>query len=167
LVSLGDLVFLPLASVAILTANEETDGQHIKLIQWLPHRQLIIASLLFSGIVAALIGFSQHVWQILVLRGLTALFSFGGLLASITLGEVVKEETGNQAFSLFATATFLGAMLGSMVGGYMAEPQGRVPFLGRVRVFEERPYIAPGLIMGSLTIVCAIAIWGFVPEVQI
>lgn len=110
--------------------------------------------------------FSQHVWQILILRGLTALFSFGGFLASITLGEVVKEESGNQAFSLFATATFVGAMLVSMIGGYMAEPQGRVSLLGRLKLFDERSYIAPGSIMGFLTILCAIAFWGFVPEVQ-
>ena len=41
-------------------------------------------------------GFSTHIWQILLSRGLTALFSFGGFLASIALGEVVKGETGSQ-----------------------------------------------------------------------
>jgi MFS family permease len=114
-------------------------------------------------------GFSTHIWEILLLRALTALFNFGGFLASVALGEVVKKEEGGggQAFSLFASATFLGAMLGSSVGGYMAEPAGRVPFLGKLELFRDRPYIAPGLTMGGLTVLCALAIWLFVPEVSL
>ena len=41
-------------------------------------------------------GFSSRVWQILLLRAITAAFSFGGFLASIVLGEVVKEKAGSQ-----------------------------------------------------------------------
>jgi MFS family permease len=126
----------------------------------------MVLSLLLSGAAAATIGFSTQIWQILVLRALTALFSFGGFLASIALGEVVKKREGGRAFSLFASATFLGAMLGSMVGGYMAEPNGRVPILGRMEVFREGPYIAPGLTMGTLTVLCALAVWLLVPEVN-
>jgi MFS family permease len=114
-------------------------------------------------------GFSTHIWHILLLRALTALFSFGGFLASIALGEVVKKEEGGgggQAFSLFASATFLGAMLGSMIGGYLAEPVGRVPLLGRMEFLKDRPYVAPGLTMGVLTVLCALAIWFLVPEVK-
>lgn len=124
-------------------------------------------SLLLSGVVAASMGFSKHIWQILLLRSLTALFSFGGFLASISLGEVIKTEGegSGQAFSLFASATFLGAMLGSSVGGYVAEPYGRVPILGTVEIFREKAYVAPGLIMGGLAVLCALAIWFLVPEV--
>jgi MFS family permease len=167
LVSFGDLVFLPLVRSTITMNQKKANLQHIKLIQWFPHRYLLIASLLLSGSVASLMGFSTHIWQILLLRTLTALFSFGGFLASIVLGEVVKEEGGGgQAFSLFASATFLGAMLGSLVGGYMAEPVGRVPILGRMEMFRDRPYIAPGLVMGVLTALCALTIWVLVPEVR-
>jgi len=129
----------------------------------------MITSLLLSGAVAALMGFSTHIWQILVLRFLTALFSFGGFLASIALGEVVKKEEGGgggQAFSLFASATFLGAMLGSMAGGYLAEPKWRVPLLGKMGLFKTSPYAAPGLMMGVWTVLCALAIWLLVPEVR-
>ena len=78
---------------------------------------------------------------------------------------MVREEGGGQAFSLFASATFLGAMLGSVVGGYLAEPSGWVPILGKMEYFRERPYIAPGLTMGALTVLCALAVWLYVPEV--
>jgi hypothetical protein len=166
LVSIGDLIFLPLVSLKTIKNQKKANSQHIKLIQWFLHRYLIITSLLLSGAVAGLMGFSTHIWHILLLRGLTALFSFGGFLASIALGEMVKKEGGGgQAFSLFASATFLGAMLGSSVGGYMAEPVGWVPFLGKFDMFRDRPYIAPGLTMGGLTVLCALAIWLFVPEV--
>jgi MFS family permease len=168
LVSLGDLIFLPLVSFENISDKKKAKSQHIKLIQYFPHQYLIITSLLLSGIVAASMGFSTHIWQILLLRALTALFSLGGFLASIALGEVVKKEGGGggQAFSLFASATFLGAMLGSLVGGCLAEPVGRVPFLGRMEMFRDRPYIAPGLTMGVLTVLCAFAIWLLVPEVS-
>jgi MFS family permease len=168
LVSLGDLVYLPLVSITSTKNQGKANFQHIKLIQWFPHRYLIITSLLLSGAVASLMGLSTHIWQILALRALTALFSFGGFLASIALGEVVQKEEGGggQAFSLFASATFLGAMLGSLIGGYMAEPVGRVPILGRMEVFRDRHYVAPGLTMGALTVLCAVAIWFLVPEVR-
>lgn len=127
-------------------------------------------------------GFSSYVCQILLLRAMTAAFSFGGFLASIVLGEVVKEEAGSQgkshflsstgqqlnivAFSLFASATFLGAMLGSTIGGYLAEPKGRIPFLNNSHLFQEKPYIGPGLVMGAFTVLCALTIWMIVPEVS-
>jgi len=58
-------------------------------------------------------------------------------------------------------------MLGSVIGGYLAEPEGRVPFLGGADILVKHPYIAPGLAMGILTVICAIVIWLMVPEVSI
>jgi hypothetical protein len=57
-------------------------------------------------------------------------------------------------------------MLGSMVGGYMAEPEGRIPILGSIGLYQYRPYIAPGQVMGLLTMICALTIWLVVPEVS-
>jgi hypothetical protein len=67
---------------------------------------------------------------------------------------------------MFASATFLGAMLGSAVGGYLAEPQGRVPFIGDFAIFANRPYIAPGLAMGLTALLAGIAVLCLVPEVS-
>jgi hypothetical protein len=57
-------------------------------------------------------------------------------------------------------------MLGSMVGGYMAEPEGRIPILGCIGLFRYKAYIAPGLGMGTLTLFCALTIWLVAPEVS-
>jgi hypothetical protein len=57
-------------------------------------------------------------------------------------------------------------MLGSTVGGYMAEPEGQIPIIGSICLFQDTPYIAPGLVMGSLTIICALTIGLVVPEVS-
>jgi hypothetical protein len=70
------------------------------------------------------------------------------------------------AFSLFASATFLGAMLGSLIGGYLAQPAGRVWIIGKLPLFATRPSIAPGLLLGCLTLGCALGVWLFVPEVS-
>jgi MFS family permease len=67
---------------------------------------------------------------------------------------------------MFASATFLGAMLGSAVGGYLAEPKGRVPLIGDFAVFADRPYIAPGLAMGLAALLVGIALFCVVPEVS-
>jgi MFS family permease len=70
------------------------------------------------------------------------------------------------AFSVFASATFLGAMLGSLIGGYLAQPADRVWIIGKLPLVSTRPYIAPGLLLGCLTLGCALAVWLFVPEVS-
>lgn len=67
---------------------------------------------------------------------------------------------------MFASATFLGAMLGSTVGGYLVEPGGRVPFIGDIAIFADRPYIAPGLAMGLAAFLVGAAVFCVVPEVS-
>ena len=57
-------------------------------------------------------------------------------------------------------------MLGSTIGGYLAEPEGRIPLPENFHLFQEKPYIGPGLVMGALTVLCALTIWMVVPEVS-
>jgi hypothetical protein len=68
---------------------------------------------------------------------------------------------------MFASATFLGAMLGSTTGGYLAEPHDRVPLIGHFDIFRRMPYIAPGLAMGIAALLCSLAVFCLVPEVRL
>lgn len=57
-------------------------------------------------------------------------------------------------------------MSGAAFSGYLSEPYGRVPLLGRLTLFEEYQYILPGLVMLGCSIISAVGIALFVPEVR-
>jgi hypothetical protein len=57
-------------------------------------------------------------------------------------------------------------MTASALSGYLAEPSGRVPILGNVELFKQKPYLLPGLALFSVSIVSAFAVFVFVPEVR-
>lgn len=54
------------------------------------------------------------------------------------------------AFGWNGTATFLGEALGVWIGGYFAIPSGRVPILGRLKLFEVYPFVLPSLVISFL-----------------
>ena len=54
------------------------------------------------------------------------------------------------AFAWLSAAGTVGGMSGAVLGGYLAEPAGRVPFIGNMELFERKPYILPGLTLAIL-----------------
>lgn len=56
-------------------------------------------------------------------------------------------------------------MVGSIVGGYFSEPYGRVPLLSGMKLFQDKPYAAPGLLLCGTTIVACAGVLLFVREV--
>lgn len=57
-------------------------------------------------------------------------------------------------------------MSGSGIGGYLAEPYGRVPLVGSVEIFSSRPYTLPGTALLLISILATIPLLLFVPEVR-
>jgi len=53
-----------------------------------------------------------------------------------------------------------------MIGGYLAEPYGRVPILSDKVFFQKYPYTAPGLLLCSTTILASMAVLVLVKEVR-
>lgn len=148
-ISIADIICLPI---------------HVRIIRHLPHRQLLVVTLIPSGGIAGLLGFCTSPWQLVALRGLTGLVHFGGFMSVIGLGEIVDEESRNEAFSWHAGGNAIGSMLGSVIGGYFSEPFGRVPVLAGVKLLQHYPYAAPGLLLCGTTILASAGVLLFVRE---
>jgi hypothetical protein len=57
-------------------------------------------------------------------------------------------------------------MIGSIIGGYLSEPFGRVPVLSGMKLFQDKPYAAPGLLLCGTTIIASAGVLLFVREVN-
>jgi MFS family permease len=99
MISIADVIALPIVSFAPSQTNSLTVSQHVRLIRHFPHRKLFVFTLLSSGTVAAMVGFCTSPWQLIALRGLTGLVHFGGFVSVIALGGLVDEGSRNEGQS--------------------------------------------------------------------
>ena len=99
MISIADIIGLPIASLPQSHVTPLTILQHVRLIQRFSHRQLFVFTLLSSGTVAAMVGFCTSPWQLIALRGMTGLVHFGGFISTIALGGLVDEESRNEGES--------------------------------------------------------------------
>jgi len=58
-------------------------------------------------------------------------------------------------------------MAGAGLSGYLAEPAGRVPFLGDLTLFKAKPYLLPGLTLSVISALAALSVFLWVPEVSL
>lgn len=183
MISIADVIGLPIVSSPPSHVTPLTVLQHVRLIQRFSHRQLFVLTLQSSGTVAAVVGFCTSPWQLIALRGMTGLVHFGGFISTIALGGLVDEESRNEgqsasfaygfanhahpsAFSWRAAGSAIGSMSGSALGGLLAEPNGRVPILSDLQLFQIKPYAAPGVVLLLLSIIASGAVLLLVKEVS-
>ena len=57
-------------------------------------------------------------------------------------------------------------MSGSALGGLLAEPNGRIPLLSDLKLFQMKPYAAPGVVLLLLSIIASMAVLQLVKEVS-
>jgi MFS family permease len=108
------------------------------------------------------------------------IFGLGGMQA-IILGEVADSESSSQgkskslrivhtthrvAFGWLTVSGSIGFMSGAGLSGYLAEPAGRIPVLGDLAIFKQKPYLLPGLVCTFVAVLAALAVFVFVPEVS-
>lgn len=84
---------------------------------------------------------------------------FAVLLTSATL-------TVAPGYSWFTAGSYFGFTSGAAFSGFLAEPYGRVPLLGELRLLKAYPYALPGWVLLTCSIVSSIAIACLVPEVS-
>jgi hypothetical protein len=76
-------------------------------------------------------------------------------------------DADGAAFGWLTIAGSIGAMSGAGLSGYLAEPAGRVPFVGHIGLFEAKPYLLPGLTLCVLSSLAALSVFIWVPEVSL
>jgi hypothetical protein len=60
----------------------------------------------------------------------------------------------------------IGAMSGPALSGYLSEPEGRIPFFGDLKLFQNKPYLLPGLTLSFMAVLASLAVYIWVPEVS-
>jgi len=183
IISIADVIGLPIVSLYGLSSLDPlTTFQHVRLIRHFSHRHLFAFTLLSSGTLAAITGFCTAAWQLVALRGLIGLVHFAGFISVIALGGLVDQESRNEgkgcgsvqsaiwpdstAFSWRAAGSAIGSMSGSVLGGFLSEPYGRVPLLSGLHLFRVKPYAAPGVVLLILSMVASAAVMLLVNEVS-
>ncbi len=112
-------------------------------------KPMIVRAILGTGLAILAMGFVGNVYQLLVLRVIQG--ALGGFVsASITLVAVLTpRERGGMAVGVIMGSVFAGNAVGPLLGGALAQAFG---------------YKAVFIITGSMLMLAAAVVWGFVRE---
>lgn len=114
-----------------------------------------------------LLGFSTKPWHIVVSRGACQWLMLsessyngsltGGALSSQGIITTILTESSNphnrvKLYALAAPTWHIGAVIGTVIGGQLARPSGRLPVWlgGRAAFFAQWPYALPCLTIGGM-----------------
>ncbi|KAH7097166.1 MFS general substrate transporter [Auriculariales sp. MPI-PUGE-AT-0066] len=129
-------------------------------------KPILVFCLVGLGLSVAAFGFARSKWEMLLLRSLAGVF--GGTVVTIRtmLSENSTPLTQARAFSSFAVASNLGIFIGPIIGGALSNPATQYqhsPF-SRWQLFTDFPYVLPGLVNGTATLLVALACSIFLKE---
>ena len=113
-------------------------------------RKLMIERATFGGaVILAAMGFVQNVWQLTALRAMQGALT-GTVAAAMTLvASSTPRERSGHALGLLQMAIWIGASVGPLIGGFVADAWG---------------YRAAFWLTGALLLVSGLTVWRFVKE---
>ncbi|KPM38480.1 hypothetical protein AK830_g8080 [Neonectria ditissima] len=111
----------------------------------------LVLSLIGMAAGPVFFGLSRSIFQMILFRCLAGLVSGSGLIIRTMIGDQVTSDTQAKAYSWFAIADNLGAFLGPIIGGALADPVRQYPrFFAGIKFFEDYPYALPGIVVGAI-----------------
>ena len=119
-------------------------------------RKLILLSgLAGTGLSMIAFGFAQNLVTALIARALGGLLNGNIGVLQTTVAEVVKVEAHQGiAFALMPTIWCVGAVVGSALGGSLADPVHSYPDIFKPDTILDRyPYLLPNLVCSSVVVV--------------
>jgi DHA1 family multidrug resistance protein-like MFS transporter len=87
-------------------------------------KAMVLRSSLAICLFTLLMGFSQHLWQLVALRGLMGAFSGFSAAAIALVATQVPEQRLGYALGWLSTGQLVGALAGPLVGGFIADATG-------------------------------------------
>lgn len=120
----------------------------------------LILGVTFVSLASCMVGLSGKVWHVIFWRGVGGLGPIP-VLAKIVVGEITQPSNRDRVFSLFSPSFSTGFLLGSLIGGQLSNPYGRLPgWLGRdSQLWQAKPYALPMLVAGACGI--ATCVYGY------
>lgn len=117
-------------------------------------KPILLCGLAGTGISMLVFGFSQNLATALIARALGGLLNGNIGVLQTTVAEVVQHESHQAvAFALMPTIWCVGAVLGSALGGGLADPANSYPGLfGGFDMLERYPYLLPNLVCAAVVV---------------
>ncbi|KAK9897879.1 MFS general substrate transporter [Cystobasidium minutum MCA 4210] len=128
-------------------------------------KPLLIQSLFGLAITSTLFGFSRSIWQMILFRCLSGLFSGSTVTIRTMVSEISTPKTQARAFSLFAFSGNISILLSPLMGGLLAKPADNFALFRHVKLFQAYPYLLPCMVTGSLALLAATINLIFLKEV--
>nr|XP_019046672.1 hypothetical protein I302_05422 [Kwoniella bestiolae CBS 10118]OCF25602.1 hypothetical protein I302_05422 [Kwoniella bestiolae CBS 10118] len=113
-------------------------------------KRCVIYGWLIGIVASALVGFGRGrrgVWWVIFWRGAAGI-NPTGVLARVLIAEISHPTNRARIFALYSPISSIGMMLGSLCGGGLAMPYGRLPAWlgGRSQILREWPFALPCLV---------------------
>ncbi|OCF38234.1 hypothetical protein I316_00460 [Kwoniella heveanensis BCC8398] len=113
----------------------------------------------FTGTVmsASMTGFGRSVWWIIFWRAMFGL-SPSDVVHRVMLTERSHQSNRPRIFSLWSPIFNIGFVCGQLIGGFLASPHGRLPWImgGQVETWKKWPYGLPCVVVGTLGLIALI-----------
>ncbi|KAG9251276.1 multidrug resistance protein mdtG [Emericellopsis atlantica] len=121
-------------------------------------KTMLLYSLVGMTIGTALFGMASEIWQMVLFRSVTGLFSGANLIIRTMIGEHCTPETQATFFSWYAVAGNMGLFLGPIIGGALVNPASQYPSIfGGIQFLEDYPYALPGLVVAAINATAALS----------
>ncbi|KAI8590308.1 major facilitator superfamily domain-containing protein [Geranomyces variabilis] len=107
-------------------------------------KPVLLIGLTGNAIFMTLFGAAGKYWEALLFRCICGALNGNVGVAKSVIGEITDDTNRALAFSLWETAFGLGAIVGPMIGGLLADPTHSLGFLfGNSHFFAANPYFLP------------------------
>lgn len=114
-------------------------------------KPMLVISLMGMTIGTAVFSISDSIWQMMLFRSLTGLFSGSNLIIRTMVGENCAPETRATFFAWYASAANLGIFIGPIVGGALSNPAIQYPgAFGDIPFLHEHPYALSGFATAAM-----------------
>ncbi|KAF1961288.1 MFS general substrate transporter [Byssothecium circinans] len=128
-------------------------------------KPVLVFSLFGVTVTTALFGLSSTIWQMILFRCMSGVFSGTVVTVRAMLTENSSKSTQAKVFSWFAFARNMGIFIGPILGGTFESPADKFKStFGRARFFHDYPYAFPGFISASVGLSSAILATVFLKE---
>ncbi|UNI18368.1 hypothetical protein JDV02_004641 [Purpureocillium takamizusanense] len=128
-------------------------------------KPMLVYSLVGMAVGPALFGMATTLWQMILFRCLTGVFSSADLIIRTMVGEHCTTQTQARAFSWYSFASNMGVLVGPIVGGALADPASQYPSVfGGIEFFDRYAYALPGFVVAAIGVTGAVSSAVFLDE---
>ncbi|KZP23636.1 MFS general substrate transporter [Athelia psychrophila] len=134
-----------------------------KLSDNIGRRPVLFCGVFAVGITTILFGLSTSFPMMMVIRALTGLCSGNSAVSLTVVGELSDDSNIGLAMSIYAISWPLGAIIGPLLGGGLANPAAKYQWLD-LSFLREYPYFLPGAVSGVMTLTAVAVGYFFLEE---